>query len=197
VSALLDKRDRARAAALDRLAKSRLRLRHQLIHEDPHRPGLLGGSLNIPRRLRALWRTMRRSLRGSPVAAVALTAVQDWWQRHPWRTTGELVAEELNASLSPVVKRHPLATMLISGAVGLVIFTAKPWRWPSVRRQLQPLPGRVTRWMFHQLGQAPGQALLSGLLIMLARHKPDPPSPPSPPPGPPSPATPASPEAQT
>ncbi len=54
--------------------------------------------------------------------------------------TGELVAGELQASLTPLVRRHPLATVLVSGALGLALMAGKPWRWPSVRRHLQPLP---------------------------------------------------------
>jgi len=173
-----DERERRRDAALQRLAQSRLRLRHELVDEPPGENGLPPyKGLNIPRRLRALWRTLRRSMRGSPMAAVAMTALQEWWRGHPWRTTGELVAEELHASLTPVVRRHPLAAVLVSGALGLAVMTGKPWRWPMVHRHLQPLPGRLMRWAFRQLGQAPGQALLSGLLIMLARHAPPPPPP--------------------
>ncbi len=169
-----DSRERAREAALQRLAVTRARLRQRLIPQYTQEAAGPAHAFNIPRRLRALWRTLRRSLRGSPVAAVAMTALQDWWHGHPWRTTGELVAEELHASLTPVVRRHPVATMLVSGAIGLAVMTAKPWRWPYVKRQLQPLPSRLTRWLFGQLGQAPGQALLSGLLFMLARHAPAP-----------------------
>ena len=165
-----DKRDADRAAAIQRLAASRLRLRRQLL---PHADADAGGPqkpFSIPRRLRALWRTLRRGLHGSPVATVALTALQEWWQGHPWRATGELVAEELHATLTPVVRRHPVAAMVLSGAIGLAIVKGKPWRWPFVHRHLQPLPGRITRWLFDQLGAAPGQALLSALLVMLARQ---------------------------
>ena len=183
-----ESRQRARDAALQRLAATRARLRQGLIPSYASDAPATGQPFTIPRRLRALWRSLRRGLRGSPVAAVAMTALQDWWQGHPWRATGELVAEELHASLTPVVRRHPIATVLVSGAIGLAVMTAKPWRWPYVKRQLQPMPGRLTRWLFHQLGQAPGQALLSGLLFMLARHAPAPSPSPSPSPSPPSPA---------
>lgn len=176
-----DERERKREAALQRLAASRLQLRHELIEEpvdDTGQPARKG--FNIPRRLRALWRSLRRGVRGSPVAAVAMTALQEWWHGHPWRATSELVAGELHASLRPVVRRHPLAAVLVSGALGLAVMTSKPWRWPAVRRHVQPLPGRLVRWAFHQLGQAPGQALLSTLLVMMARQAPPPP-PPTPP----------------
>ena len=171
-----DERDRKREAALQRLAASRLRLRHELIDDTPDNAGASPRhGFNVPRRLRALWRSLRRGLRGSPVAAVAMTALQEWWRGHPWRAASELVAQEFNASLTPIVRRHPVAAMLVSGAVGLAIMTTKPWRWPLVHRRLQPLPGRLMRWGFRQLGQAPGQALLSALLVMLARHAPPPP----------------------
>ena len=172
-----DKREGARTAALERLSASRTHLRRQLLMHAGVDPNGADGDrpFSIPRRVRALWRSLRRGLRGSPVAAVALTALQDWWRGHPWRATAELLAEELHATLTPIVRRHPLTTMLVSGALGLALVKGRPWRWPSVRRQLQPLPARLARWFFNQLGQAPGQALLSGLLIMLAKHKPEPP----------------------
>ncbi|WP_077035637.1 hypothetical protein [Pelomonas sp. KK5] len=160
-------RESARAAALQRLAASRQQLRNELIElpdTTPHHP------LNIPRRLRALWRTLRRGLRGSPVAGVALTALQQWWEGHPWRATTELVAGELHAQVAPAVRRHPVAAMLLSAGIGLAVVAARPWRWHFVRRQVQPLPGRIVRWLFNQLGAAPGQALLSALLVMLARQ---------------------------
>lgn len=94
---------------------------------------------------------------------MALLAVQNWWQHHPWRSTGELVARELNTKLTPIVRRHPMAAVGLAGGLGLLLVKTRPWRRPPVTRQAKPLPGRVLRWMFRQLSQAPAQALLSSL----------------------------------
>lgn len=169
-----DPADTARAEAVARIAASRGQLRTQLLKHAPRRraPGAPEGpGFDPARRLRALWRSTRQSLRGSPVAGVAMTALQDWWQRHPWRDSVELVLGEINAAVRPLVRRHPVATMTIAATVGVALVAGKPWRWPAVNRRLQPLPARMGRWLFAQLGQAPAQALLSSLMVMLAaRH---------------------------
>ncbi len=161
----------ARQIALDRLAASRLRLRDQLLdvspsREDHREPGMLP----LPRRLRALWRSARRQLRGSPLALMAVGSLQSWWQRHPWRVTGELLARELHGALTPAVRRHPLAAALLAGGLGLALMRCRPWRWPLVANQFRPLPGRIGHWLMHQLTQAPGQALLSSLLLWVSAN---------------------------
>jgi hypothetical protein len=178
------KPDDPRELALARLAASRLRLRQQMIpqrHPNPATPNI--GVFQLPRRLRALWRGVRRQLRGSPVALMALSSVQNWWQRHPWRITGELVARELHGVLTPTVRRHPVAAALLAGGLGIALMRCRPWRWSLVANQLRPMPSRVGHWLLHQLTQAPGQALLSSLLLWLSasadtRNRPEPTAPP-------------------
>ena len=162
----------AREAALARLIASRAALRQELITPpDPGLEGHEGSSFNLPRRAQALWRALRRSLRGSPMAGIALAAVQQWWERHPWRMATEIAADELQAIARPLIRRHPVASTLLAAAAGAALLSARPWRWPLVAKQFRPLPGRMGRWLFNQLGAAPGQALLASVLAMLAEQR--------------------------
>lgn len=157
--------------ALQRLAASRHQLRQQLLDlpnpADATAPAGSGFHV-LPRRLRALWRSLRRQWRGSPMATIAMGATQNWWQTHPWRRNGELLAGELNHTVTPMLRRHPRAAIALAVGAGLALVVAKPWRWPLVAAQVRPLPRRVGRWMLSQLTQAPGQALLSALFLLIA-----------------------------
>lgn len=148
-------------AALARLAASREQLKHELLpapHEE-HAPGPL------PRRVQALWRWLRRRFAGSPVLDMAVQTAQHWWRAHPWRSTGELVVQELHATAAPLIRRHPLAATLAAAGLGAALMIWKPWRWGLVRRQLQPLPRHAGRWLLRQLAQPSVQAMLAGLLV--------------------------------
>jgi hypothetical protein len=154
--------------ALARLAASRTQLRQQLLPAPRHPDGRSaeGGAGGMPRRLQAVWRWARRRLGGaSPVLGMAVQAVQGWWQVHPWRSTGELVAQELHAGVTPLIRRHPLATMLAAASLGAALMIWKPWRWSPVRRQLRPLPRHAGRWLLRQLAQPSVQAMLAGLFV--------------------------------
>jgi hypothetical protein len=151
-------------AALARLAASREHLKHELLPPpDNTRHG--GGGMPLPRPLQALWRWARRHFAGSPVMGMAAQAAQGWWRSHPWRSTSELVVQELHASATPLIRRHPLAATLGAAGLGAALMIWKPWRWGPVRRQLQPLPRHAGRWLLRQLAQPSVQAMLAGLLV--------------------------------
>jgi len=118
--------------------------------------------------MRALWRGLRRQWRGSPVAQMAMGAAQNWWQTHPWHRSGQLLVGELNTSVTPLLRRHPRTAMFVALGAGLALVAARPWRWPMVAAQMRPLPSRLGHWLFSQLTQAPGQAVLSALLLLLS-----------------------------
>jgi hypothetical protein len=152
-------------AALARLAASREHLKHELLPPpDDARHGD-GARIPLPRPLMALWRWARRRFAGSPVLGMAAQAAQGWWRSHPWRSTSELVVQELHASAAPVIRRHPLAATLAAAGLGAALMIWKPWRWGPVRRQLQPLPRHAGRWLLRQLAQPSVQAMLAGLLV--------------------------------
>jgi hypothetical protein len=150
-------------AALARLTASREQLRHELLPlpDTQH----TGGAAALPHRVQALWRWARRQVAGSPVLTMAMQAAQGWWRAHPWRSTGELVVQELHASAAPLIRRHPLATTLAAAGLGAALMIWKPWRWGLVRRQLRPLPRHAGRWLLRQLAQPSVQAMLAGLLV--------------------------------
>jgi hypothetical protein len=150
-------------AALARLAASREQLKHELLPQPDDAHGTDPGSL--PRRAQALWRWARRHFSGSPVLGMAMQAAHDWWHAHPWRSTGELVVQELHANAAPLIRRHPLAATLAAAGLGAALMIWKPWRWGMVRRQLQPLPRHAGRWLLRQLMQPSVQAMLAGLLV--------------------------------
>ena len=147
-----------RRQALARLAASRQQLRALWLPRPASPPRGRG-----PRRLAALWRHWRRQLAGNAVVGLAFEAVADWWQANPWRVTGAAVAEELHQSLTPVVRRHPLASVALVTALSAAVAAARPWRWPLVAQQLRPLPGRAARWLLRQWSRGPLPALLSAL----------------------------------
>jgi len=152
-------------AALARLAASREQLRHELLplpDESAHGAGR-GGPL--PRRLQALWRWARQRFGASPVLGLAMQAAQGWWHAHPWRSTSELVVQELRAGVAPVIRHHPLAATLAAAGIGAALMIWKPWRWGLVRRQLRPLPRHAGRWLLRQLAQPSVQAMLAGLIV--------------------------------
>ena len=150
-----------RRRALARLAASRQQLQAAWLP----RPAAPGSGGRGPRRLAAVWRHWQRQLSGNAVIGALFEAVADWWQANPWRTAGEAVAEELHHSLTPLVRRHPLASVALVAAAAGAVAAARPWRWPLVAQQLKPLPGRVARWLLRQLSRAPLQSLIVGALL--------------------------------
>lgn len=154
------------ARALARLQASRQRLRRELL-PDVDRPGLgeAGGGPALPRRLRAMFRHWRYRLRHAPLAGMALTAFQTWWHEHPLRVPGEALGTELRSAVVPMVRRHPVATVLIAGAAGAALVAWRPWRWPVVARQIKPIPRGFGRWVMRQLSQPAVQTMLAAWLM--------------------------------
>ena len=160
-------------SAQARLAASRARLRLALMPPDPDAAGANApGSGRKPHRLRAMWRSWRRSMHGWPIVDLALDTAHVWWQRQPLRPVGELLAAELRATALPLVRKHPLITVAAAGALGVLLVAGRPWRWPLVARQVHRAPHRVGSWLTRQLGQASVQASLIGMLMVWARRPP-------------------------
>jgi hypothetical protein len=168
--ALSDAMDRIatdRGRALARLQASRARLSQQLL--PPARAARAAGPRpGWTRRVRGWLKHLRHDLADQPVVMLALNAAQDWWDHNPWRATGETVADELHASLSPWVRRHPVAALSLAVGAGAAVAAAKPWRWPLVAEQWRPLPRRVGRWALALLAQVPLHTLVAGLAASVA-----------------------------
>lgn len=160
-------------SAQARLAASRSRLRLALMPPDPDSAQAhASGTGRKPHRLGAMWRAWRRSMHSWPVVDLALDTAQTWWQRQPLRPVGELLAAELRATALPLVRKHPLATVVAAGALGVLLVAGRPWRWPLVAKQMHRAPHHVGNWLTRQLGSASVQASLIGMLMVWARRPP-------------------------
>lgn len=153
----------ARAEALARIERSRARLRLEMIPPPPAGPPM--GS-PLPRRLRALWRHLRRRASGWPITGFAMAALGEWWHRQPWRPAGEMLVDEIQASALPWVRRHPVATVAAAAALGAAVVASRPWRWPGVAQRVRPVPRQLSRWLLRQFSQAPVQATLLNMLML-------------------------------
>lgn len=188
-----------RSAALARLAASRQRLRNHLIPPPPVRYRPLDGrpgarSVWLKGLVTGPWRYLRDKLRGNPLGEAVVDGISQWWIRHPLRDAAETVASEAQAEWqrkgAPLVRRHPIASVLLAGLAGSALVAARPWRSPRVSAQIRPMPRRFVSWLF---AQVPLQTVLSSLAVMLAGRgnddesagaagpfTPDPTSPPAP-----------------
>jgi hypothetical protein len=163
-----------RDLALQRLADTRAQLKREM-----QGPGPLGrmekAGVRLAGRWRAqwltrlagLWRYGRQRARHTPTLVLALGAVEHWWHQHPWRAPCEMALSELETQLKPLVRRHPLATLVLSAAVGASLVAGRPWRWPWVSQQLQPLPRRAVGWVVAELRRLPLQALVTSALLAM------------------------------
>lgn len=125
------------------------------------------------------WRRLRRWLRRWPAADIATGAVHDWWRAHPLRPVADVLAAQWRDHAVPVVRRHPVLTVTAAATLGALVVTTRPWRWPLVAREIEPLPSRVGHWLVAQLSSVPVQTALAALAVMAAQ----PSNPPAPGPG--------------
>lgn len=159
----------AMVEALARLELSRAQLRERMIPPPLPPPPPGAPSALLPARLRAWWRRLRRRGGGWPIAGVATAALGEWWQHHPWRPAGELLAGEWRATAAPLVRRHPVLIVLAAAGLGAFLVAQRPWRWPGVAERVRPMPARLGRFLLGQLSQAPVQTALLSLLMLLRK----------------------------
>jgi hypothetical protein len=109
------------------------------------RNGLLQGS----------WRTVR-------------TLVRRWWTRQSWHSSIDLVGKTLAHQASPLMRRHPLATLAVGAALGAGLVAAasaaRPWAWQHIQRHASPWRDRMGSLLWTQLTSAPVQMALAGAL---------------------------------
>ena len=160
-------------AAVAALVASRVRLRQQLLPKPQAGAAAgAGGSESKPSAVDP-WQQLQRMTQRWPAAQLLAGAVQGWWQvwwpawwnSQPLRAEADLLATGLKARLTPIVQRHPLATVAGAALVGALLVAGRPWRWPLVGDQLRPLPGRVGLWLAGQLASVPIQTALFSLLM--------------------------------
>lgn len=121
-----------------------------------------------PLSLAGWWRRGRRALQAWPLADLAAGLLQDWWQHHPWRSTGQQLAETARQAALPLVRRHPLSALLGAVALGAALVAGRAWCWPAVRA-IRPAASRGgRRWLVAQLTNPAVQtALISAVMLVV------------------------------
>lgn len=174
--------------ALNRLARSRARLRAAVIHPvEPHGPAPVGLA---GRRLRAAWRHWRRRLLSLPQGAVLVPMLEAWWARQPVATWARQGLEETRTVVLPWVRRHPGLALGAAAAAGAGVVVGRHWLGRWLKRRTRTWPGRAAAWLWGQ-AQDPVTLLWLGGWVQqwLAKRRPAPA--PAPAPATPSPAEPA------
>ena len=125
------------STASERLARSRERLAGWLAEDERarHAPDGPGGGAD--------W---LEGLRKNPLSAMAVDALLGWWARQPINTSVHVAEAAAVAAITPLVRRHPVATLGGAAAAGALVVWVRPWRW---------------RWLL-------SPALLTGIVAQLA-----------------------------
>jgi hypothetical protein len=175
----------ALAAALQRLALSRAGLRSVLIAPPDVDDNLDGAAPT--RLLRQLWRQLRRATRTSPVADLALGALQAWWLTRPWRPAVAELRHKLEGSVLPLVRRHPWAAVGVAAGAGAALVYLRPWRWVAARGSWPLWRAGLVAQAVQQAAKLPWEAMLGALMAGLATRQAA--ATPTPPPSPASPTS--------
>lgn len=100
----------------ERLALSRERIRR----------ALADAAAGEPATGAATWRDELRSI---PGAELLLEVFDQWWSRHPLQATARAATALLRSTIEPLVRRHPLRSLLAALALGGLLVCLRPWRW--------------------------------------------------------------------
>ncbi|HSV69391.1 MAG TPA: hypothetical protein VLI72_04715 [Methylibium sp.] len=102
----------------ERLALSRDRIRQALADAAP---GERAAGADA-----ASWRDELRSV---PGAELLLEVLDQWWSQHPLRAAGLAALALLRSAIEPLVRRHPLQSLLGALLIGGLLVWLRPWRW--------------------------------------------------------------------
>jgi hypothetical protein len=153
--------------AAKRLAESRERMRQWMLDPD-------GRHEARRRRLAAGEATgeglsMFDRLRSHPVVGVGAEMLNTWWTRHPLHPVAGMAQGAVRDHLVPVVRRHPIAVVAGSFAVGALLVWFKPWRFlAGTARSLGSASHLVTKL----IGGLPIASLLAAFAAV-AKHQTD------------------------
>ena len=155
--------------ALARLNHSRQNLRQTLCPA----PTAAGESPGLPwlawRRTRAWLRSTSWGALLDPLLSALGPELTRWWQGQRWYPTWQLAKQSMAAELAPVVRRYPIASVLLTAAAAAVVVSSGVWRWRAVRRSAWTLGAGLRRTVFDQLRSPAVQGvLLSALVTFLA-----------------------------
>src|SRR5512145_1105859 len=67
--------------------------------------------------------------RSTPAAAVLLEVLEQWWSQHPLRAAGLAASALLRSAVEPLVRRHPLLSLVGALLAGGLLVWLRPWRW--------------------------------------------------------------------
>ena len=155
--------------ALARLSHSRQNLREALSPA----PTAEGENLGLPllawRRARAWLRSTSWGALLDPLLSALGPELTRWWQGQRWYPSWQLAKQTFAAELEPVVRRYPIASVLLTAAAAAIVASSGVWRWRSLRRSAWTLGAGLRRTVFDQLRSPAVQGvLLSALVTFLA-----------------------------
>lgn len=85
----------------------------------------------------------REELRSLPGAELLLGLLDQWWSQHPLRTACLAATAVLHAAVEPLVRRHPLRSLIGALLLGGMLVWLRPWRWVIVTTLLAGLLQRL------------------------------------------------------
>jgi hypothetical protein len=156
-------------AALARLDRSRERLRDSLTPAPVAPDAGAGHSFHPVRRARAWLRTTPWGGVLDPLLSAVGDELVNWWQRQSWRQSSKLAAQlatdKFTAEVMPLVRRYPIAAVLLTAGAGAIVAGSGVWRWRTVRRSATQLGGQLKRVFFSQLSNPALQSMLLAAVV--------------------------------
>jgi hypothetical protein len=151
--------------ALARLEVSRARLLDSL-RPQPSLPGDADTRTFHPlRRARAWLRTTPWGGVLDPVVSAVSEELLTWCDRQSWRHSALLAKDTLAAELLPLVRRYPIAAVLLTAATGAIVAGSGAWRWRTVRRSAAQLGAQLRRVGVSQLSNPALQSVVLSALV--------------------------------
>jgi hypothetical protein len=117
------------------------------------------------RRVRAWLRTTPWGALLDPVFGTVSNELEKWWQGQSWRGAAVAAKDAVAAELVPLVRRYPIASVLVTAAAGALVAGSGVWRWRTLRRTAAQLAVQVKRMGVSQLTNPALQSLLLGALL--------------------------------
>ncbi len=151
--------------AVARLAVTRAQLRALTVApEDKRRASQAGSSP-----LAAWW---KRLVAQQPVLQIMSHQLGHWFTDQAWAQAAQTAGDEARRTLSPWIRRHPVAAVGLASLVGASVAWARPWRWSLVRTAALPAALATVDSLARHLAQAPWADVLSWLMKSAPRSRP-------------------------